>query len=503
MKGILDSDTKERVSLTLPDRCTQSPLDAPCRSPSQCKGLDGRRRAVTVLCWHATLVLAVLLAACERPGPSVLEEIQQHGSLVVLTRNAPTTYYQDRDGDTGFEYELTERLAQTLGVEATYKVYDTVGAILQAIKAGEGHIAAAGLTRTEAREARFRFGPDYKAVQQQVVCHRRGRPPTDVASLTEVKLEIIAASSYEERLEELRAQYPALTWHASDELATEQILERVWERKVDCAVADSNIVAINRRYYPELVVGFPLGEEQQLAWILPDSAKALQAFLESWFEEIRQEGILDELNGRFYGHVDIFDFVDTRAFLRRIRTRLPKYQDAFQRAARKYHLSWTLLAAQAYQESHWNRLSRSPTGVRGIMMLTLPTARAVGVKNRLDAEQSIRGGAKYLARLLERQPDSVRQADRLWFALAAYNVGLGHLADARKLAQRLGKNPDTWHDMRTVLPLLSQKKYYRTLKHGYARGSEPVRYVQRIRDYKDILERQVKLAQAVGAELHP
>ena len=452
---------------------------------------------------QAPLVLLSLLAACERPGPSVLEQIQQQDSLVVLTRNAPTTYYHDRDGETGFEYELTQKLAEALGVEAKYKVYDTIGAILRAVKAGEGHMAAAGLTRTEARESHFRFGPDYKSVQQQVVCHRRGRIPTNVASLSKVKLEIIAASSYEERLEALQADYPGLGWHASSNLTTEQILERVWQRKVDCAVADSNIVAINRRYYPELVIGFPLSEEQQLAWILPDSAAALQAFLEPWFERIRQEGLLDELNGRFYGHVDIFDFVDTRAYLRRIRTRLPRYRDAFKQAAQRYGLSWTLLAAQAYQESHWNRRSKSPTGVRGIMMLTLPTARAVGVTNRLDAKQSISGGARYLAQLLERQPTSVRSRDRRWFALAAYNVGLGHLADARVLAERLGKNPNAWHDIRTVLPLLSQKKYYRTLRHGYARGTEPVRYVQRIRDYQDILERHLQLAQATAAPQQP
>jgi membrane-bound lytic murein transglycosylase F len=445
------------------------------------------------------VLLSGLLAACERSGPSILEQIQQQGSLVVLTRNAPTTYYHDRDGETGFEYELTQRLAESLGVEAEYKVYDTIGAILQAIKAGEGHIAAAGLTRTEAREAQFRFGPAYKTVQQQVVCHRRGKVPTDVASLTEVKLEIIAASSYQERLEELQADYPRLRWNTSDQLATEQILERVWQREVDCAVADSNIVAINRRYYPELVIGFPLSEEQQLAWILPDTAEKLQSYLEKWFENVKNQGFLAELNERFYGHVNIFDFVDTRAYLRRIRTRLPRYQDSFKKAAQRYGLSWTLLAAQAYQESHWNRRSKSPTGVRGIMMLTLPTARAVGVKNRLDAEQSIGGGAKYLARLLKRQPKSIPPSDRLWFALTAYNVGSGHLADARLLAARLGKNPDAWHDVQSVLPLLSQKRHYRTLKHGYARGTEPVRYVQRVRDYRDILERHVTLAQAAAA----
>ncbi|MDX1657143.1 MAG: transglycosylase SLT domain-containing protein, partial [Candidatus Competibacteraceae bacterium] len=145
----------------------------------------------------------------------------------------------------------------------------------------------------------------------------------------------------------------------------------------------------------------------------------------------------------------------------------------------------------AYQESHWNPRARSPTGVRGLMMLTLATARPLKVSNRLDPAQSVDGGARYLRHLLERLPAEVVKEDRLWFALAAYNVGLGHVLDARTLARRLGRNPNIWSDLKGVLPLLARRQYHRTLEYGYARGSEPVRYVQRIRDFRDILERWV------------
>lgn len=138
--------------------------------------------------------------------------------------------------------------------------------------------------------------------------------------------------------------------------------------------------------------------------------------------------------------------------------------------------------------------------MRGIMMLTRKTASEVGVKDRLSARQSIMGGAKYLARLIKRIPEEVTGSDRMWFALAAYNVGLGHLRDARTLAVRLDKNPNVWVDLRDVLPLLSKKKYYRKLKHGYARGTEPVRYVQRIRDYHDILEQRFLVAETTPRE---
>ena len=189
--------------------------------------------------------------------------------------------------------------------------------------------------------------------------------------------------------------------------------------------------------------------------------------------------------------IDEFDYVDMRSFVRRIKSRLPALRPLFEQAAQEYDIPWTLLAAQAYQESHWNRRARSPTGVRGIMMLTQRTARELGVKSRLDPEQSIMGGAKYLYRLQKRIPDTVVGQDRWWYALAAYNVGMGHVHDARRLARKLERNPDSWLELRGVLPLLSQKKYYKDLKYGRARGSEPVTYVNKIRSYQNILHAQL------------
>ncbi|NIR32761.1 MAG: membrane-bound lytic murein transglycosylase MltF [Gammaproteobacteria bacterium] len=429
--------------------------------------------------------LALMLSGC---GESALEKIHQEGELVVLTRYAPTTYYIGRNGPEGPEYDLTQSFAEAAGVSVRYEIRDTIVEILQSIKNGEGDLAAAGLTRTEEREKHFHFGPAYKIIQQQVVCHRKGPVPDNMWELGDVTLQIIGRSSYEERLQELKPHLPGLTWESTDELATEQLLERVAKRKIHCTVADSNIVAINRRYYPQLVVAFPLAEEQALAWLLPPDSDVLQRALEEWAERVGKEGIVQDIEERYYGHVEIFDYVDLSRFRRRIRSRLPKYKATLEQAAKKYGVPWTVLAAQSYQESHWNPRSRSPTGVRGMMMLTLPTARELGIKSRLDPTQSIMGGAKYMARLQNRLPDDIPPEERIWFALAAYNVGFGHLMDARELAERVDKDPNRWRDMREVLPLLAHKRYYRTLRYGYARGSEPVRYVQRIRHYQDILE---------------
>jgi membrane-bound lytic murein transglycosylase F len=326
-----------------------------------------------------------------------------------------------------------------------------------------------------------------------VVCRRdNGAVPRKVEELVGKNIEVIASSSYVERLQELSQQIPGLKWTEVSDAGTEQLLEKVWLKQIDCTVADSNIVSINRRYYPELLVAFPLAEDQALAWILADNWKHLGPDLEQWLEQIEQNGDLAAIHEKYYGHVDIFDYVDMRQFISRIKTRLPKYREDFVRESKVAGVDWSLLAAQAYQESHWNPHAKSPTGVRGMMMLTLNTAKSVGVKNRLDAKQSIKGGARYLARMIKRVPESVQGENRVWLALAAYNVGFAHLQDARILAEQLGKNPDSWTELKQVLPLLSQKKYYKKLKYGYARGSEPVTYVQRIRDYQQVLLQGLK-----------
>ncbi len=445
--------------------------------------------AIRPLGWAARLLLLAVLgvtAGCS-DGGHVLEGIKQEGKLVVLTRNGPTTYYEGPHGPDGFEYQLTQELGRSLGVEVEYRLYDSIDELLEALEGGQGHLAAAGLTRTEEREQRYRFGPDYKHVQQQVVCHGRSQMPDGPQDLVDVPVTVLAGSSYEETLQQLQQELPALQWRAQADISTDQILERIWRSREGCTVADSNIASVHLHFYPGLRVAFPISEAQQLAWVLPDHAGGLEDYLEDWLEEAEAKGVMAQINERFYGYVELYDYVDLRAFVRRIDRRLPKYAPLFQTAGKRHDIEWTLLAAQSYQESHWNPKAKSPTGVRGMMMLALPTAKELGVSNRLDAKQSIFGGAKYLRKLIKRLPEQIEQQDRLWFALAAYNIGMGHVRDALTLAEEELEFPYQWHEFQTVLPLLTQKQYYKKLRYGYARGNEPVRYVQRVRQYHDVL----------------
>ena len=352
----------------------------------------------------------------------------------------------------------------------------------------EAHIAAAGLTITGARKKIIRFSPPYQDTHQQVVYRLGTVPPKGVADLVGRQLEVVSGSSHAERLTALRNDHPELEWVEIESQSTEELLQTVSEGLLELTVADSNIVAITRQYYPDLRVAFNLGESQQLAWAFPLSDdNSLYDRATFYLTKLQKSGELGRLIERYYGASDRFDYTNLAVYQARIESRLPSYQPFFERAGKKYKMDWRLLAAIGYQESYWDPQAVSPTGVRGLMMLTQVTAKQLGVSNRVDPGQSIDGGSHYMRTLIDKIPSSIKEPDRTWMALAAYNVGINHLEDARIITRRRGRNPDRWKDIKESLPLLSRRAWYRKTKHGYARGIEPVRFVTRVRTYYDVL----------------
>ena len=441
----------------------------------------------------AALVAAMAVSACSGPERShtgaTLEDIREAGELVVVTAPGPTSYQiNENDEPEGYEVALVEAFAEHLGVPVRYEVKDNLRGVLAAIADGRGHLAAAGITRTEVREDFYTFGPSYKTVREQVVCRRFGARVRTPGDLADIDLAVVGGSSYEETLRDLKGEYPEISWRPVEAPSAMPLLEQVQEERLDCTVADSNLVAHARLNFPELLTPLDLAGERSLAWITAPETPELLAALEGWFAGIHEGELLLELDERWYGHTRRFDYVDTARFVRRIDERLPQFRRNFIDAARETGIDWRWLAAQAYQESHWDPDAVSATGVRGIMMLTLPTANELGVEDRTDPAQSIDGGARYLRDLYDRLPEDVTGDDRLFKAFAAYNVGMGHLYDARRLAFRQGLDANAWPVMRETLPLLTEPAHYETVRYGYARGHEPVQYVRNIRRYRVLLD---------------
>jgi membrane-bound lytic murein transglycosylase F len=437
-----------------------------------------------------TFAVGLLASGCYPADDNKLSAVKRSGELVVLTRNSPTTYYEGPDGPTGFEYDLALAFAKQLGVSLTIKVADRFTDILPMIARAQADFAAASLTVTALRAEQVRFSPPYQIIRQQVVHHAKTAPPANVAGLVGRHIEVITGSSYVERLEQLQAQYPRLSWVTVSNMETEELLLQVEEGLTELTISDSNIVALSRQFSPDLRVAFDLGEPENLAWAFPLSEDdSLYQEAARFIEAQRASGELSHLIERYYGAASRFNPINIAAFLQKIETDLPRLKPVFEEAAQRYQLDWRLLAAMSYQESYWNPNAVSPTGVRGIMMLTEPTAQHLGISDRLDVRQSVHGGSAYLRSLMDRIPERIPEPDRSWMALAAYNVGIHHLEDARVITQAQGADPDKWNDVKERLPLLAKATWYAKTKHGYARGYEPVQLVNRVRTYYEILKK--------------
>ena len=437
----------------------------------------------------AVLLLLPLLLSCSLFENNKLQSVKSSGELVVLTRSSPTTYYESPEGLAGLEFDLVNGFADFLGVKARFVVAEKFSDIIPGLIKGDADMAAAGLTITDSRRRHVKFSPPYQEIRQQVVYRLGTTRPANVQELIGRQIEVQAGTSYAEQLNELKQQYTDLKWTSTDK-ETEDLLLTVWQGLLEITVADSNIVALSRQYHPELQVAFDIQKPESLAWAFPlGNDDSLSNAAEKYLNKARASGELSRLIDRYYGPASRTNFVNLTVYKLRIRNRLSQYQLLFEKAGEQHDLDWRLLAAIGYQESYWDPKAVSPTGVRGIMMLTEETADHLGIADRLDPAQSIDGGARYIRDMIERMPAGVTGPDRVWMALAAYNIGLYHLEDARVITQKRKRDPNKWNDVKESLPLLANEAWHSKTKYGYARGLEPVLFVNNIRAYYNVLVR--------------
>jgi membrane-bound lytic murein transglycosylase F len=436
-----------------------------------------------------TAVAVVLSLGTCAPLPSVIDQIKTLGELRVVTRESPLAFYRNVDDlPEGPEYDLASRFADELGVKLVITPVRSYAEIYGALASGRAHLAAAALKVPAKPIAGVEFGPIYQRVREHLVYRRGALRPGSLAQIGSGDLEIAAGSSHAKTLRAARDSLPNLAWIENASTDSQTLLDGVADGSIDYTIADSTEFAIAHDAHPDLRIAFDFPGSQSLAWAA--SARDLDFLREvgSYFSRLNSDGELAAVVKRYYGRSEDMEFASARGFMRHLQSRLPLYKKWFEEAAEQSSQDWRLLAAIGYQESKWNPRASSSAGAKGLMQLTVDTATAAKVADPADPRQSIFGGARYFGQVYAMIPSHVPEPDRTWFALAAYNIGYGHLEDARVLAQRAGRDPDSWDDVRRFLPLLEQEVWYTQTENGYARGWEPVRYVDNVRDYRDMLE---------------
>ena len=444
----------------------------------------------------AVVTLLSVLPGCGKFEPpaiferSALAEIRARGELRVVTLNLPTCYYLGAQGTEGLEFDLATAYAAYLGVKLHMYPVANEHALQTELAAGRADIAAASLTSTPEWSRVADAADPYTLIPQLVVYHRSGTKPRDTLQLESAKLAVRAGTPQERILERLKSTVaPSVRWEETAPSVADPI-EDVDSGQADYAITDEREFSFAHHLYPNVLVGFALPEKRPVQWMVRHGAPGLLTSVNSFFHDLAASGRLPQMVQESSGDTRPFAYEESREFQAHVNDRLPQFRGWFEAAAAQSGIDWRLLAAVGYQESKWDPRAASDEGAVGVMMLTADTAQAMGIKDRTDPAQSIDAGARYLAQVREMIPDRIAEPDRTWLTIAAYNVGFGHLEDARIIAQAHGKNPDSWADVREQLPLLAQERWYDRAKRGYARGWEPVQFVDRIQRYLTLLEWQ-------------
>ena len=427
-----------------------------------------------------------------------LQKIKQTGVITVATRNSAHCYYLYRDQPMGFEYELAKAFAEYLGVGLQVRIVDNWSDMVAALSDGSAAFIAASMPITSKRQTQVAFSDGYMEVAQNIITHRKNTGIKEAADLSGKTIDVRKGTVYQQRLVELKKQGINLAIRLHDDLPVEELIQKVADGQIDFTIANSNIISINRRNFPGVVSTGSINDGMQLAWAVYPKSKKLLEQINAFLRMINKSGKFDEIYNKYYGDIDDFDYVDLEAFHRRVKNKLSRYSPFIKAAAKKHGFDWRLIAAQIYQESHLNPWAKSQAGARGLMQILPSTAKDLGIGDLFDPVQNINAGVQHLKDLYDHF-DQAHGEDRLLIALAAYNIGQGHINDARNLAKKKGLDPDKWVSLSKTLPLLQYRKYFMNTQYGFCRGTEPIRYIKQILIYYDVLKRQgfkYKTAQA-------
>ncbi len=429
------------------------------------------------------LLLTPLLAAIwfleQKPYPAPLPPPWENGRLLVSTRPNLLGNPEPDSIWPGVEYQLLRRFAEQQKWQLQFTTPEHFRGIFDDVEQEQAHLAAANLSMTVARLERFLFTRPIGHSTVVVLAHAR-QPDLPGWQAMEGDVDVLAGSIFEDLLRNHGVHYNRRL-HGT----VLDLLDALEDGQIRHTLLDRNVWLLFRPFFPNVRVVLETEERLPIGWALPVTANglALKRRLDAWLTVQEDQGHLARMWREDLLPAEDYDPAGTFYFRRLSRERLPRYRHLFEATAALTGLDWQLLAAMAYQESHWNPLARSSTGVRGLMMLTRKTARELGVANRLDSEESVLGAARYLIKLRDKLPERIADDHRLWFALAAYNIGFRHLENARRLAQTRGADPDNWFEVRPWLARLNERELVRSIGAWPADGRQAARYVSHIQLY--------------------
>ncbi|MFN4326497.1 MAG: membrane-bound lytic murein transglycosylase MltF [Azonexus sp.] len=434
------------------------------------------------------LCITFFIAGCGEEGGRLPFPTPAQHDLVVLVLPGPLTYTTDENGNPGgLEYDLVQAFAQELGVGVKF-IISKPETLADDLLGSRYHLAIGWLTPSA--DPGLQATPPIFQTRDILIQHEASLPLSSTAQLAGQTVHVMRGSRQAQTLHQLAREIPDLRIEEFNGADIFALLEKLGNRRIDYVALDESLEDIANQHIPNLRASLALSDTQPVAWGLGRHPNVeLKARVVKFVERVQHDGTLARLEDRYLGHVRRLTQADIIKFLGEIETTLPKYRKSFQAAQVLTGIDWRLIAAVAYHESQWNPNATSYTNVRGIMMLTEETADRLQVGNRLDANESILAGARYINLLREQLPEETEEPDRTWLALAAYNIGPGHFAAAQTLARQLKADPNAWYDMKRILPLLAQPRYAQQLRIGKARGGEAVILVENIRSYYDILQR--------------
>lgn len=442
------------------------------------------------------------------------------GTLTALLGNDLTSYYVAKGQPRGFEYELLKWFCKDHNLELQTKVIHDYDHIIDSLVAGSGDIAAANLTITGPRLDYVSFSPPILKTKQVLVQRlpenyrrltrkqREARLVMDALDLDGKTIHIHVGSSYYKRIKNLAIEngLNVTLIEADPNYGPEKLIEMVSNGDIDYTIVDENVAKIHKNALDNIYINTPVSLNQRIGWAVQKNAFELQELLAQWLEKNRKSTKFNIIYAKYYKHGGGTKTGYIRNYRSITQGQITDMDQMIQRHAENIDWDWRLLAALINKESKFNPYAESPFGAVGLMQVLPTTGQRFGVnpEELQIPERNLLAGTRFLAWLEEYWDRKLTDStDEVKYILASYNAGLGHVIDARNLAEKYGANPDKWEDVSYYLLKKTERKFYTdpVVKSGYCRGREPVNYVTKILEYYQLYQNFTESRKGLTQEL--